>query len=66
MADSRTARIFHRQYVGALVLVLALVGSGTATAQQGVSGEWRVHGGDAGFTRYAALDQIDAETVGDL
>ena len=66
MADTRMARTSHRERVGALVLITALAGFGTAAAQQGVDGEWRVHGGDAGYTRYAALDQIDAETVGDL
>ena len=40
--------------------------AGPAAAQQSVDGEWRVHGGDAGYTRYAALDQIDAGTVGGL
>ena len=56
----------RRRRAGALVLVMALAGAGAAEAQHGVNGEWRVHGGDAGFTRYAALDQIDADTVGDL
>ncbi|MDA1094370.1 MAG: PQQ-binding-like beta-propeller repeat protein [Acidobacteria bacterium] len=37
-----------------------------ASAQQGTTGEWRVHGGDSGFTRYAPLDQINAETVNRL
>lgn len=35
-------------------------------AQHGASGEWRVHGGDSGFTRYSALDQINADTVDSL
>ena len=35
-------------------------------AQDGTSGEWRVNGGDSGFTRYASLDQISADTVHDL
>ncbi|MDE2906466.1 MAG: PQQ-binding-like beta-propeller repeat protein, partial [Acidobacteriota bacterium] len=66
MARSRMARISHRERVGVFVLITVLAGFGAAAAQQGVDGEWRVHGGDAGYTRYAALDQIDAETVGDL
>ena len=66
MADSTMARSFHRERVGAFVLMAALAWAGPAAAQQGVDGEWRVHGGDAGYTRYAALDQIDADTVGDL
>ncbi len=37
------------------------------TAQQGApDGEWPVWGGDRGSTRYAPLDQIDRENVGDL
>ena len=50
-----------------LVTVLcAFSMAASADAQHGTSGEWRVHGGDSGFTRYAPLDQINADTVGDL
>ena len=36
-------------------------------AQQGAAGgEWRYYGGDAGTTRYAPLDQIDASNVNQL
>src|SRR5450432_2935221 len=36
-------------------------------AQQGAkNGEWRFYGGDAGTTKYSALDQIDASNVKDL
>ncbi|HIE95071.1 MAG TPA: hypothetical protein EYQ83_20225, partial [Acidobacteria bacterium] len=38
----------------------------TAAAQDGTTGEWRAHGGDSGYTRYAPLDQINADTVNDL
>ena len=35
--------------------------------QRGASGsEWRYYGGDAGSTRYSALEQIDRDNVGDL
>ena len=38
-----------------------------ATAQYGAEdGEWRHHGGDDGFTRYTALDQIDGSNFGTL
>jgi len=38
-----------------------------ASAQAGAQGgEWRSYGGDAGHTRYAALDQIDAANVAQL
>ena len=52
--------------VGVLASVLVVGVAATAIAQNGTTGEWRVHGGDSGFTRYAALDQINAETVNDL
>ena len=39
----------------------------SAAAQSGTEGgEWAVYGGDAGHTRYAPLDQIDAENAGTL
>ena len=45
-------------------LVLA---AGVAFAQQGATdGEWRSFAGDAGSTKYSALDQIDAGNVGSL
>ena len=66
MTVRTTMRTYHRQHVGAFLLVAALTGAATAAAQQGVSGEWNVHGGDAGYTRYSALDQIDASNVSDL
>ncbi len=45
-------------------LLAATVPAGEAGAQQGVTGEaWPFHGGDAGFTRYAAIDQVDASNV---
>ena len=38
-----------------------------AFAQHGAAdGEWRVWGGDAGSTRYTALDQIDRSNVSKL
>lgn len=40
---------------------------GTAHAQYGApDGEWHTWGGDHGFTRYSALDQISRENVSDL
>ena len=49
-----------------LVAMALAVGTCLPRAQEGTSGEWRVHGGDSGFTRYAPLNQINAETVQDL
>jgi quinoprotein glucose dehydrogenase len=48
-----------------LSIVLGVVLS--AQAQQGTkNGEWRYYGGDAGSTKYSALDQINASTVKNL
>jgi len=58
---------FHSSLVGRFVSSAAFVTLSVALgAQQGTSGEWPVHGGDAGYTRYAALDQIDTDTVASL
>ena len=46
--------------------LIVLVFSTSGSAQQGTTGEWHVHGGDAGFTRYSSLDQINTDTVDDL
>ena len=47
-------------------LLTVLVLSTSGSAQQGTTGEWHVHGGDAGYTRYSSLDQINTDTVDDL
>ena len=49
-----------------LVMAGMLMLAGAAVAQTGTDGEWHVHGGDSGYTRYASLDQINADTVRDL
>ena len=46
--------------------LIVLVFSTSGAAQQGTTGEWHVHGGDSGYTRYSSLDQINKDTVGDL
>jgi quinoprotein glucose dehydrogenase len=52
--------------LGANTLLLALL-SLPSTAQQGApDGEWPSYGGDLGHTRYAALDQINAENFSEL
>ncbi len=50
------------------LLVSLLMGSAAlGLAQTGATnGEWRAYGGDAGSTRYAPLDQITRDNVGDL
>ncbi|MDP9170975.1 MAG: pyrroloquinoline quinone-dependent dehydrogenase [Acidobacteriota bacterium] len=48
-------------------LLLLLAAGGVAHAQQGAkNGEWHFYGGDAGTTKYSALDQINAANVKDL
>ena len=53
--------------IGATVIVATLLCASPVSAQYGaLDGEWRVYGGDGGHTQYTALDQIDADNVGDL
>ena len=61
-----------RRAIGAAAAVLALAacvlsGVVVVDAQNGTTGrEWTVHGGDAGYTRYAPLDQVDRSNVNAL
>lgn len=49
------------------VLGLLLLPASGVLAQQGAQkGEWRFYGGDAGNTKYSALDQIKADNVSEL
>ncbi len=51
----------------ALVLALTLASTPLARAQTGAqAGEWRYWGGDAGSTRYSALDQITRDNASTL
>ena len=54
-----------RFLTGSLSLLLALGASGGASAQT-ENGEWRSYGADIANTRYAPLDQIDADNFNDL
>lgn len=50
-----------------ILLFLLLLPGGMVSAQYGApDGEWHTWGGDAGFTRYTALDQINAGNVSQL
>jgi quinoprotein glucose dehydrogenase len=55
---------------GTAVLAVFLLrpwAGGFVTAQAGAkNGEWRYYGGDAGSTKYSALDQINRQNVKDL
>lgn len=58
------ARIFKTCIV---VFLLEIIVTYSVSAQQGAqNGQWRSYGGDAGSTKYAPLDQITAENVGNL
>ena len=51
----------------ALLVSLLMGAAASGLAQTGTTnGEWRAYGGDAGSTRYAPLDQIARDNVGDL
>ena len=50
-----------------VAITILLAGSTPLPAQQGVSdGQWPYYGGDAGSTKYSALDQITVENVSTL
>ena len=50
-----------------IALCLICVAGMTARSQSGTkNGEWRTYGGDLGSTRYAPLDQINAENFSKL
>ena len=46
--------------------IFVLLANLAVAQQRGSIGDWVAHGGDAGSTKYSALDQIDADNVGDL
>ncbi len=54
-------------WVALIAFLLLAAGTTDAAAQHGAAdGEWRTWAGDLGATRYAALDQIDADNFADL
>jgi glucose dehydrogenase len=55
------------KFQAAVLLAGALACCSLAHAQQGMrNGEWHYWGGDAGSTRYSALDQIDVSNAHNL
>src|SRR5262249_24485693 len=51
----------------ALITVAAVLTDASVLGQRGTtSGEWHSHGGDAGSTKYAPLDQISKANVSQL
>jgi glucose dehydrogenase len=61
-------RAIHRWYLRAIPLVVLLIGATlTVAGQSGARmGEWTTYGGDLGNTRYAPLDQINAQNFSKL
>jgi quinoprotein glucose dehydrogenase len=56
-----------RLHLTLLAAAASLTAAGPTSAQTGTAdGQWTVYGGDAGHTRYAPLDQIDAGNAGEL
>ena len=54
-----------RRELAALMAVMAApwLALGPLDAQSGPAGQWRAVGGDAGYTRYSPLDQINRNNV---
>jgi quinoprotein glucose dehydrogenase len=53
--------------LGPLVILLLFTASAAVIGQSGTrNGEWPTYGGDLGHTRYAPLDQINADNFGKL
>jgi quinoprotein glucose dehydrogenase len=58
---------FFSVWLSGLLLSAPLWTTSIVRAQSGAgNGEWRTYGGDLGHTRYAALDQINAQNFGRL
>jgi len=61
------ARLTGASPIGAILVGATLLSASPVSAQYGaLDGEWRFYGGDGGHTQYTALDQINADNVGDL
>jgi quinoprotein glucose dehydrogenase len=60
-------RIRAMRVRGAILVAALFVMTAEGRGQHGtVNGEWPYFGGDLGSTRYAPLDQINKDTIGDL
>ena len=53
-------------FLAAALLTLLCTPGGVAAQHGSQDGEWRYYGGDPGSTRYAPLDQINADNVANL
>lgn len=53
-------------FAGVVLVLLGGLSVLAACGDDGTSRGWTYYGGDEGFTRYAPLDQIEAENVSDL
>ncbi len=66
MTRQRTTAYTTAHTILALATGMALPTAAGAAQQGAALGEWRYYGGDAGSTRYAALDQINRDNVASL
>ena len=66
MTRQRTTAYTTAHTILALATGMALPTAAGAAQQGAGGGEWRYYGGDAGSTRYAALDQINRDNVASL
>ncbi len=66
MTRQRTTAYTTAHTILALATGMALPTAAGADQQGAGGGEWRYYGGDAGSTRYAALDQINRDNVASL
>jgi len=55
-----------RSFLPVCLLAAALLAPDVSAQHGATNGEWRYYGGDAGNTKYAPLDQINASNVKDL
>ena len=66
LTRQRTTAYTTAHIMLALATGLALTTAPAAAQRGAAAGEWRFYGGDAGSTRYAALDQINRDNVASL
>ena len=52
---------FFDRIVSVVLLLISLT-----VAKAGQAGEWHAYAGDGASTKYTALDQSDADSIGDL
>ncbi|SVB43157.1 uncharacterized protein METZ01_LOCUS196011, partial [marine metagenome] len=56
----------HMPSLACIVSAIVVLLVSSTLAESGQVGEWHAYAGDKASTKYTALDQIDAESIGDL